>query len=225
MLLSTHTMNFAGMRVTELFLLGFLIFKVLAHSAMVHAANAPMGEQATDAVNPSTPGGSLGERYRRSLASYTIPEVSLINQANQNVLFPKDIDNGRPVVLNFIFTSCTAICPLLSQTFSQFQRRLGPKAKQVNMVSISIDPEPDTPQHLSAYAQRYHAGPQWSFYTGKREDSLAIQKAFQAFYLDKMNHRPLIFMRRAPGQAWIRLEGFMTADDLLKEFRNLSAKP
>jgi len=159
--------------------------------------------------------------YRRTTQSYQLPDLALVRDDGTAVRFPADIDDGRPVVLNFIYTTCTAICPMLSQTLAAFQRKLGPDVAGVHMVSISIDPEQDTPAQLADYAKRYGAGPQWTHYTGTLEASLEVQKAFQAYYGDKMNHRPVTFLRRAPGQPWVRLEGFTTPDDLVREYRQL----
>jgi protein SCO1/2 len=159
--------------------------------------------------------------YRRSAHTYVIPTVSLVREDSKKVAFVSELADDRPIVLNFIYTSCTAICPMLSHTFAQFQEKLGSEAGKVRMVSVSIDPEHDTPERLAAYAKRYAAGPQWSHYTGTVEASIAVQKAFGAYYGDKMNHRPAVFMRAGPGKPWVRLDGFTTADDLIKEYRNL----
>jgi protein SCO1/2 len=159
--------------------------------------------------------------YRASLHDYTLPDVMLIRDDGTEVRFPAHIDDGRPVLLNFIFTTCTAICPMLSQTFAGFQQKLGDEVGGVNMVSISIDPDQDTPERLAEYAERYGAGQQWTHYTGTPEASIAVQKAFQTYYVDKMNHRPVAFLRRAPGEPWVRLDGFASPDDLVREYRQL----
>jgi protein SCO1/2 len=161
--------------------------------------------------------------YQATSRDYALPDLALVRADGTEVRFPADIDDGRPVLLNFIYTTCTAICPLLSQTFAAFQSRLGPEVAQVHMVSVSIDPEQDTPARLAEYAERYGAGPQWTYYTGTLEASIALQKAFEAYYGDKMNHRPVAFLRLAPGQPWVRLEGFATPDDLVREYRQLMA--
>ncbi len=161
--------------------------------------------------------------YQATTLDYALPDLALVRADGTEVRFPADIDDGRPVLLNFIYTACTAICPLLSQTFAAFQSQLGAEVEQVHRVSISIDPEQDTPARLAEYAKRYGAGPQWTHYTGTLEASIALQKAFEAYYGDKMNHRPVAFLRRAPGQPWVRLEGFATPDDLVREYRQLMA--
>lgn len=161
--------------------------------------------------------------YARLTASYRLPQTTLLRSDGAKASFPGEIDDGKPVVLNFIFTTCTAVCPILSQGFAEFQRKLGAERDQVHMVSISIDPEEDTPQRLAEYARRLDAGSQWGFYTGSAQASVTLQKAFQAYFGDKMHHRPMTFMRAAPGRAWVRIEGFATPDELLKEYRQLVA--
>ena len=161
----------------------------------------------------------------RQVAQYRLPATQLVRADGAKTSFPAALDDGRPVALNFIYTSCTAICPILSQTFSEFQRRLGAERQRVHMVSISIDPEEDTPGRLREYAERFDAGPQWEFYTGSTAASVALQKAFQAWFGDKMHHRPVTFLRAAPGQPWVRIDGFATPDELMAEYRKLVPRP
>ena len=159
--------------------------------------------------------------YARQVAQYRLPAVTLVRADGSSASFPQELDDGRPVVLNFIYTSCTAICPILSQSFAEFQRKLGAERDQVHMVSVSIDPEEDTPRRLSEYAKRFDAGRQWSFFTGTTTASVSLQKGFQSYFGDKMHHRPVTFLRAAPGEPWVRLDGFTSPDELLAEFRRL----
>ena len=159
--------------------------------------------------------------YARQVVQYRLPAVTLVRADGSSASFPQELDDGRPVVLNFIYTSCTAICPILSQSFAEFQRKLGAERDQVRMVSVSIDPEEDTPRRLREYAQRFDAGKQWGFYTGTVAASVGLQKAFQTYFGDKMHHRPVTFLRAAPGEPWVRLDGFTSPDELLAEYRRL----
>jgi protein SCO1/2 len=160
----------------------------------------------------------------KSSVSYKIPELTLVRADGTKVSLPRELDaDGKPVILNFIYTTCTAICPVMTQTFVEVQNRLGPDREKLRMVSVSIDPEQDTPARLRDYAKRYAAGPQWQFYTGTVESSIAVQKAFDAYRGDKMNHLPLTLVRLAPGKPWVRLDGFATPDDIVKEYRSLAA--
>ena len=153
----------------------------------------------------------------RTLAQYQIPDVTLVRDDGKSVGLRAEIDDGRPVVVAFIYTSCSAVCPLTTQTLSALQSRLGAERDRVHLVSITIDPEQDTPARLREYAQRFNAGPGWQYYTGSLSASQTAQRAFDVYRGDKMSHSPVTLVRRAPGQPWVRLDGFVTADQLYAE--------
>jgi protein SCO1/2 len=153
---------------------------------------------------------------------YQVPVVTLIDQAGRKVVFNDALDDGRAVILNFIFTTCTTICPVMAQVFVQVQERLAGELAQVHMVSISIDPEFDTPARLRAYMQQQGAGPKWDFYTGSSESCIAVQKAFDAYRGSKMNHLPLTLLRGAHRKKWERFEGFASPTDIVSAYRSLA---
>lgn len=155
----------------------------------------------------------------RSTINYLVPDVTLVRADGERVKLARELSDGHPVLLNFVYTTCTTICPVLSQTFAEVQRRLGPDASKIRMISISIDPEQDTPARLIEYSRRFHAGAQWQFYTGTVEASIAAQRAFDAYRGDKMSHAAVTFFRGAPGQPWVRLDGFVTPDVLMSELQ------
>jgi protein SCO1/2 len=102
------------------------------------------------------------KNYRVSDVRYTVPDVALVDTAGAAVELQELLDSGEPVALNFIFTTCTTICPVMTATFAQMRRDLGESAGRVRLVSISIDPEYDRPEVLREYAERFHAGPGWT---------------------------------------------------------------
>jgi protein SCO1/2 len=158
---------------------------------------------------------------RRSEVAYKVPALTLVRQDGTKVEFPAQLDDGHPVILDFIYTSCTSVCPVTSQVFSQLQDELGKDRDKVKMISISIDPEYDTPARLTEYAKKYHAAAEWQHYTGTAQASIAMQKAFDVYRGDKMAHSPVTFLRAAPGKPWVRLDGFATPDMLVREYREL----
>src|SRR5205823_5122572 len=83
------------------------------------------------------------------------PAATLVRADGQRVSLPHELDDGRPVLLNFIFTTCSSTCPLTSRTLEEFQDKLGPEAARVHLMSISIDPEQDTPSRLAEYARKF----------------------------------------------------------------------
>jgi protein SCO1/2 len=160
----------------------------------------------------------------RTTVDYALPPITLVRDDGESVSLVDELNDGRPVVLTFIYTSCTTICPMVSQTFEQLQEELGSERDNVHMVSISIDPEEDTPARLKAYAERFGAGPEWQYYTGTVEASVAAQRAFNVYRGDKMNHTAVAFFRAAPGKPWLRLDGLATPDELLSAYHEIVAR-
>ena len=158
----------------------------------------------------------------RQVVSYSIPNLTVIRQDGEKVGFNTAIDDGRPVVMSFIFTSCAAICPMLSHSLMKTQSALEQQHQNTHLVSISIDPENDTPSALKDYAKKFSAGQNWDFYTGSRKENIELQKAFNVFRGDKMNHASVILIRYKPGAPWIRLEGFITSSMIIDELNKAS---
>lgn len=147
---------------------------------------------------------------------YHVPQLTFRTQDNQPVRFDSLVGE-EPVIVNFIFTSCTAICPIQTATFAQLQNLLTRRHIKARFISISIDPETDTPSQLAAYAHKFHAAPNWLFLTGTKTDSISIQKAFNAFRGPKMNHIPLTLIKSTNDPRWLRIEGFASARDVANQ--------
>ncbi|MBV8806292.1 MAG: SCO family protein [Sinobacteraceae bacterium] len=192
--------------------------RLLISAAMVLAAVPGLAHEDPDAH--AAPNAAARTAVSAS-AHYTVPGVRLIRDDGAAVMLPAEMNDGRAVVLNFIFTSCGSTCPLMSAMLSQFQQQLGPDIGNVHLMSISVDPEEDTPARLREYARKFHAGPHWQHYTGTVDASLAVQKAFNVWRGDKMSHAPVTFIRIAPDQPWLRVEGFVLPSELLQDYRNL----
>lgn len=162
--------------------------------------------------------GENAASVTRLSETYLLPEVTLVRSDGAAVRFPAEIEAGGPIILNFIYTTCTAVCPLMSRLFTEVQEQLGEAHSNVHMVSISIDPEHDTPAKLAQHARKFGAGRQWQHYTGSTEASIAVQRAFKVYRGDKMSHTPATFVRGVPGQPWVRLEGFASAEEVVREY-------
>ena len=188
---------------------------------LVASANLPASEMKCGASKCGS--GAMAMHMAQPAVTHktvnvNIPDVVQIRADGRKVRFANELNDGRPVVLNFIFTTCTAICPISSSTFMQLQKKLGKDLGDVHLVSVSIDPEQDTPRVLRHYAEKYHAKPGWDFYTGTADNSVAIQEAFNVYRGDKMSHDPVTFVRVAPGKEWLRIDGFTTAHALLQDY-------
>lgn len=166
-----------------------------------------------------------GEKaYKRSVEQYVVPDVVLVDQNGAKVRLKGFLQTDKPVVLDFIFGTCTTICPILSAGYVNLQHKLGPDSQAVRLVSISIDPEHDTPRVLKEYLRRYHAKQGWDFLTGSREDIDKVMMAFGAYVQDKMSHYPLTLIRSPQDGTWIRLFGLMSTVEFMNEVQKVGNK-
>jgi len=99
---------------------------------------------------------------------------------------------------------------------------LGQEIDKVQLVSISIDPDNDTPELMRAHLQKYGAKPGWDILTGKREKVIAVLREFDAYVTNKMNHFPLTILHAPKSDTWIRLNGLLSASDIMKEYKKLA---
>ena len=160
-------------------------------------------------------------QFQRSVEDLAIPAVSLVDMDGRSVDLRAVLDSDQPILLNFIFTTCTTICPVMTATFSRVESTLREGHEAVRLVSISIDPERDTPARLREYATRIGAGPEWRFLTGTPAQIEAVQRAFGAYTGSKFNHSPLTFMRRPGASSWVKLEGLRGAEAVVAEYKRL----
>lgn len=157
--------------------------------------------------------------YKRSVENYTVPDVTLVNQEGKRVRLREYLNSEQPVIVDFIFGTCTTICPVLSASFSNFQQKLGQDSRKVRLVSISIDPENDTPKVMREYLRRYRAKPGWDFLTGTRADIDKVMYAFNAYIPNKMSHYPLTLIHAAGADTWTRIFGLMSSGEFIGEAR------
>lgn len=159
--------------------------------------------------------------YEKTFVDYQVPDIVLTNQDGKSISLIEYMEADQPVMLEFIFATCTTICPVMSVGFTNLQRRLGDNSEKVRLVSVSIDPEHDTPKIMKKYLKRYNARKGWDFLTGTKEDIDQLMKSFDAYVSDKMNHKPLTFMRSTQRKNWVRINGLLSGKDMMYEYKKL----
>ena len=155
--------------------------------------------------------------YQVTDARYDLPDVQLLDGTGATVPLLELLDSEQPIALNFIFTTCTTICPVMTATFLQMQRALGTDAERVHLVSISIDPEYDRPDVLATYIKQFQADKNWTFLTGETKDIVNVLLSFDAYTGSKMSHRPITLLKRPDQESWIRIDGLASGQALAHE--------
>jgi cytochrome oxidase Cu insertion factor (SCO1/SenC/PrrC family) len=153
-----------------------------------------------------------------------IADVPVLDQDGRRLNFYTDLVKGRTVAINFVFTTCTTVCPPLSATFRKVQQELGERAgRDVHLISISVDPVTDTPERLKSFAAKFKAGPGWTFVTGGKPEIGALLKALGAATPDKNDHTPMILVGNDAAGRWTRTYGLAPASALVKVIGEVAA--
>jgi len=164
------------------------------------------------AVAPQASGAEAG-----AFAAPQIPDVPVYDQQGRRLNFYTDLVKGKTVAINFIFTTCTTVCPPLTATFRKVQQELGARAgREVELISVSVDPTTDTPERLKGFAEKFKAGPGWTFITGGKPEIGALLKALGAATADRNDHTPLLLVGNDAAGRWTRTYGLSPASAILK---------
>ena len=142
--------------------------------------------------------------------AFTVPDLEVTTQAGEARHLYRDLVQGKVVAMNFIFTSCTTVCPTMGATFARVQKMLGERGKDVALISVSIDPANDTPERLAEWSQRLGAKPGWTLVTGNKTDIDAILKSLGLFSADPAAHTPVVLVANEPEGRWERVDGLAT---------------
>ena len=146
-----------------------------------------------------------------------IPDTELVDQDGRKIHFYTDLVKGQTVVINFIFTTCTTICPPLGATFARVQKELGDKVgRDVRFISISVDPATDTPERLKAWGAKFHAGEGWTFVTGNKPEVDELLRALGASSARREDHSPTILIGNDAHGAWTRTYGLANTSQLVQ---------
>jgi cytochrome oxidase Cu insertion factor (SCO1/SenC/PrrC family) len=152
-----------------------------------------------------------------------IPDIELLDQNGRKIHFYTDLVKGQTVVINFIFTTCTTICPPLGATFARVQKELGDKVgHNVRLISISVDPATDTPERLKAWGAKFHAGDGWTFVTGNKPQVDELLRALGASSARREDHSPTVLIGNDTHGTWTRTYGLSGVDQIVELVNKVS---
>lgn len=144
-------------------------------------------------------------------------DVVLFNQNGQKMRFYSDLLQGKVVIINSFFATCAGSCLPLTRNLEKLQRGLGSHmGKDVHILSISVDPEVDTPAKLKEYAKKLNAGPGWHFLTGDKESVAFVLKKIGHFVDNKESHLNIFIIGNERTGLWKKAFGLAQSDELLK---------
>ena len=164
------------------------------------------------------------ESVTSSFSSAKIPNARIYDQNGQQLNFYNDLVKGKTVAINFIFTTCTASCPPLTATFRRVQQNAEQRGLPLQLISISVDPTVDTPERLHAFAEKFNAGPGWTFVTGEKGEIDTLLRGLGAAVSNKNDHTPMIMIGNDNADYWTRAYGLSSPSQLVELIAGAAAR-
>jgi cytochrome oxidase Cu insertion factor (SCO1/SenC/PrrC family) len=158
-----------------------------------------------------------------SFSSTKIPNAPVLDQNGKQLNFYSDLIKGKTVAINFVFTTCTTICPPLTATFRRVQQDAAARGLKVQLISVSVDPTTDTPERLRDFASKFKAAPGWAFVTGDKAQIDSVLQALGAAVSNKNDHTPMILIGNDASDYWTRAYG-LTSPTKIVELIDAAAK-
>jgi len=177
----------------------------------------------TNPVDPvADPSIPKTESYSFSAAK--IPHARVVDQNGKQLDFYTDLIKGKSVAINFVFTTCTAICPSLTATFHRVQQEARTRGLDVQLISISVDPTVDTPERLQEYAKKFKAETGWTFVTGDKAEIDSILQAMGVAITNKNDHTPMVLIGNEVADFWTRTYGLSSPKRIVDLIESASSR-
>ncbi len=150
------------------------------------------------------------------------PNVELVSHDGRRFRFYDDLVKDKIVVINFLYTSCTNICPLTTARLAAVKDRLGDAVgRDIFFYSITLDPEMDGPELLKTYAETYHAGAGWLFLTGTPADVGLVRYKLGERSRELAEHRNDVMLGNGRTGEWGRDSAFSDIEQLEHAIRSM----
>lgn len=156
-------------------------------------------------------------------AEIDLPDgLSMLNRFGEAVDLREDVIGDKIVVINFVYTSCTTVCPVVSSIFSMVQNRLsGIMNKDVALITVTVDPTRDTPHRLSLFAKNFNPGAGWSWLTGDKKTVDKALNAMGAYTPNFEDHPAMVLIGDDSKSEWYRFYGFPAPEAIESRVREL----
>lgn len=159
-----------------------------------------------------------------NLTDIVLSDAVLITQYGAEVSLRSGVVGDRIVVIDFVYTTCTTVCPVLSAIFTQVQKKLNDRlGGEVVMVSLSVDPSRDTPARLRSYSTKLGAGDGWLWLTGRKQTVDEVLGDLGAYTPNFEDHPSMVLVGDGQTGKWARFLGFPSAQQIVKKVDEFSA--
>lgn len=161
-------------------------------------------------------------------ARVTLHDLQLADVDGQTIRFKSEAVGNRIVVVGFIYTSCTTICPVTSAVFADVQQRLiktfGERfGHEVKLITLTVDPATDTSERLKAYAANFGSPVGWLWLTGEKPQVDRVLTGLGAYAADFTRHSGAVLVGDARSGNWTRFYGIPNPSDIVDRVDQLLA--
>ncbi len=172
--------------------------------------------------------GHAGQTQRSAAvanaADIKLHDATLTDQEGHPIKFASEAVGGRIVAIDFIYTTCTTACPLVSAAFKRLQEKLGDRlGRDFWLISISLDPVVDTPVRIKSYAERYKAKSGWIWLTGNQQDVERVLGGLGTTTANFREHPPLVMAGDGLRGQWNRFKSLPDPGKIQAALENLLA--
>lgn len=212
--MSTHTRILCPNRFRAVLFLALAALLTLGAGPLLASADPEPGVGArSESEAPSA--AENGEGAVDPAQEY-FTETVLVDQHGEPRRFYSDLLAGHVVVINAFFTSCNGVCPVMAGNLVRVQDWLGERlGDDVRLISISVDPERDTPEKLFAYADRFGARPGWSFLSGDPEKVDFVLRRLGQAVDEPENHTSIMVIGNLRTGLWKKAQGLASSAELI----------
>jgi protein SCO1/2 len=202
--------------ISRIFLTGLFAAAIIALPLAAQADEDPHAKHRAMMKQKAQPAESVDIDLRDQM---------LMTQHGEDVMFVSDVIGDNIVVMDFVYTTCTTICPVLSALFSQVQTKLGDDVgDEIWLVSMSVDPIRDTPQRMKAYSAKHRAGDGWLWLTGPKPAVDDVLTGLGAYTTSFEDHPSMVLIGDGRTGEWRRLFGFPNPDRIVQIVNELREK-
>ena len=172
---------------------------------------------AAQSGNPAKPEQPSSQTAGESPAHKYFSDVVLLNQNGERMRFYSDLLQGKVVIIDSFFATCRGSCLPMNRNLEKLQEALGDHiGKDVYIISISVDPQVDTPASLKEYAKKLHARPGWYFLTGEKRNVDWVLNKLGQYVNDKQDHLNIFIIGNERTGLWKKAFGLARSDELVK---------
>jgi len=196
----------------------------------------PLGQRGLTAIAALSIGlaapwstNSRAHEHERKGASETeqvpglrIPDVRLTDQTGRQVHFLSDVLRQRTALISFIYTSCETTCPLVGATVAAVAEDSHNVGSNLAIISVTVDPNYDTPARLLAWRERYGDIPQWTLLTGPKREIDQLLRAFGAYSASLEDHPDLMLVGPDAAGRWTRMSSLAAWDKVAAAIRAMT---